>query len=103
MGNHATATIIANQLLLQPCQRLFTAADLEAPPSEMLYTLIDYEYVNGKTGVHDGFEDAVSSGQHIQMYRLKSKFQGERKGHNKARTEKMILPARPGSSRAPDV
>ena len=60
------ATIIANEPLLQPCQRLFTAADLEALPSELPSGPIDYELDNGRL-VFIMVPPAIFMGQHNQI------------------------------------
>ena len=82
--------IVEEDMLVQPAQRLFTAADLEALPTDLPSGPIDYELDNGRLVfiiVPPGdLHGAVQSNIVTEL-----KVQGERKGHGKARTEVGIL------------
>ncbi len=82
--------VVEEDVLVQPAQRLFTAADLEALPTELPSGPIDYELDNGRLVfimVPPGdLHGAVQSNIATEL-----KVQGERRGHGKARTEVGIL------------
>jgi Uma2 family endonuclease len=82
--------VVEEDVLVQPAQRLFTAADLEALPTELPSGPIDYELDNGRLVfimVPPGdLHGAVQSNIATEL-----KVQAERRGHGKARTEVGIL------------
>ncbi|HEY4235344.1 MAG TPA: hypothetical protein VGM76_18070, partial [Lacipirellulaceae bacterium] len=84
------ATVVELDSLLQPSQRLFTAADLEAFPTELPSGPIDYELDNGRLvfimvppgNMHGAAQSNIAA---------ELKYQGEKKGHGKARTEVGVI------------
>ena len=88
--------------LLQPAQRLFTVADLEALPTELPSGPIDYELDNGRLvfvvppgNIHGALQLNIGT---------QLKLQGELKGHGKARTEVgVVLWRNPDRVVTPDV
>lgn len=88
--------------LLQPTQRLFVVADLDALPTELPSGPIDYELDNGRlifVGPPGDTHGAVQSNIATEL-----KIQGERKGHGKVRTEVGVVLGRdPDCVLTPDV
>jgi Uma2 family endonuclease len=88
--------------VVQPTQRLFTVADLEALPTELPSGPIDYELDNGRLvfvvppgNIHGAAQLNIGT---------QLKLQGELKGHGKARTEVgVILWRKPDRIVTPDV
>jgi Uma2 family endonuclease len=88
--------------LLQPAERLFTVADLEALPTELPSGPIDYELDNGRLvfmvppgDIHGAVQVNIAS---------QLKIQGDLKGHGKARTEVgVVLWREPDRVVTPDV
>jgi Uma2 family endonuclease len=97
------ATIVETELLLQPAQRLFTAADLEVLPTELPSGPIDYELDNGRL-VFIMVPPGDTHGAAQSNIAAELKYQGEKEGHGKARTEVgLILWRNPDRVVAPDV
>jgi Uma2 family endonuclease len=97
------ATITESEILLQPAQRLLTVADLEALPAELPSGPIDYELDNGRLvfimvplgDIHGATQSNIAA---------ELKFQGEKKGHGKTRTEvAVVLWRNPDRVITPDV
>ena len=95
--------IAETEPLVQPAQRLFIAADLEALPTELPSGPIDYELDNGRLvfimvppgDIHGAAQLNIGT---------QLKLQGELKGHGKARTEVgVILWRNPDRVVTPDV
>lgn len=88
--------------LLQPAERLFTVADLEALPTELPSGPIDYELDNGRLvfkvppgDIHGAVQVNIA---------CELKIQGDLKGHGKARTEVgVVLWRDPDRVVTPDV
>jgi Uma2 family endonuclease len=94
--------IAESELVIQPAQRLFTIADLEALPSELPSGPIDYELDNG--GLIFVVPAGDTHGAVQSNIAAELKFQGERKGHGKVRTEVgVILWRNPDRVVTPDV
>ncbi|MEX0613323.1 MAG: Uma2 family endonuclease [Pirellulales bacterium] len=96
-------TIAEPEPLVQPAQRLFTVADLEALPTELPSGPIDYELDNGRLvfimvppgDIHGAAQSNIAT---------QLKVQGEFKGHGKARTEVgVVLWRNPDRVVTPDV
>jgi Uma2 family endonuclease len=97
------ATIIESDILLQPAQRLFTAADLESLPTELPSGPIDYELDNGRL-VFIVVPPGNTQGAAQSNVVTELKNQGERKGYGKARTEVgVVLWRDPDRVLTPDV
>jgi Uma2 family endonuclease len=97
------ATIIESDILLQPAQRLFTAADLESLPTELPSGPIDYELDNGRL-VFIMVPPGNTHGAAQSNVVTELKNQGERKGYGKARTEVgVVLWRDPDRVLTPDV
>jgi Uma2 family endonuclease len=97
------ATVVESEPLLQPAQRLFTAADLEALPTELPSGPIDYELDNGRLvfimvppgNIHGAAQSNIAA---------ELKYQGDKKGHGKTRTEVgVVLWRNPDRVLTPDV
>jgi Uma2 family endonuclease len=93
---------VESERVIQPAQRLFTVADLEALPTELPSGPIDYELDNGRLifVVPPGdTHGAVQSNIATEL-----KLQGERQGHGKVRTEVgVVLWRNPDCVLTPDV
>ena len=82
--------VVEAEPLAEPAQRLFTAADLEAFPTELPSGPIDYELDDGRLVfimVPPGDIHGAAQSNIVTQLKL----QGEFKGHGKARTEVGIL------------
>lgn len=82
--------IVEDEPLIQPFQRLLTAADLEALPSELPSGPIDYELDNGRL-VFIMVPPGNTHGAAQLRIGTQLMLQGELKGHGKARTEVGVL------------
>jgi Uma2 family endonuclease len=94
--------IVEDEPLIQPGQRLFTAADLEALPIELPSGPVDYELDNGRLVLMVPPGNIHGAAQSNIVTQLK--IQGELKGHGKARTEVgVVLWRNPDRVVTPDV
>jgi Uma2 family endonuclease len=98
---HSMATV-ESETAVQPAQRLFTIADLDALPTELPSGPIDYELDNGRLIFVVPPGDTHGAVQSNIVTELK--LQGERKGQGKVRTEVgVILWRNPDRVVNPDV
>jgi Uma2 family endonuclease len=94
--------IVESEPQVQPAQRLFTIADLEALPTELPSGPIDYELDNGRLifvvppgDIHGAVQVNIAA---------QLKVQGDLKGHGKVRTEVgVVLRRDPDCVLTPDV
>jgi Uma2 family endonuclease len=97
---------VESEPLLQPfetCTRLFTAADLEALPSDLPSGPIDYELDNGRLVLITVPPGNIHGAAQLRIG-TQLMIQGELKGHGKARTEVgVILWRNPDRVVTPDV